>query len=303
MQVTLDVFSGRSNPTWTLPDEQARQLVERFAGRALPSAQAVESILGFRGFVIDSEGDDEAVRAGLPESFRIGGALSQAYTTPEGLALPTITQEDDDDAAQWLLNTIQGQASAEAVSDDVLSYVLGEIKARTQAQTAIEEEEQPSMADAPELEQSVQAACVLQNTPYNPAFWNNPQVQPRNNCYNYAMSYRSDTFAQPGRISGHPNAAMQCASVSSAASFDGCKPTCSGGNKLVALVVWPGVDYHWYGFHSNGFWGHKPGQTAARNTDNSGRVIRAPLNPQNCNRGPYTNFCGYRYSPTGMRVR
>jgi hypothetical protein len=41
------------------------------------------------------------------------------------------------------------------------------------------------------------------NTAYNPGFWNTPAVQPKNNCYNYAMNWRSDTFAQPGRISGH----------------------------------------------------------------------------------------------------
>ena len=96
---------------------------------------------------------------------------------------------------------------------------------------------------------------------------------------------------------------MQCANVATAANWDGCKATCSGGNKTVALVIWPNVDYHWYRLHSNGFWGHKPGGTAARNTDNSGNVIGGALNPQNCNRGNYTVFCGYRYSPTGMKVQ
>jgi hypothetical protein len=147
------------------------------------------------------------------------------------------------------------------------------------------------------------AACIIQNTPYNPGFWNTPTVQPHNNCYNYAMNFRSDTFAQPGTISGHPNSVMQCANVAAAANFDGCKATCSGPNKNVALVIWPGRDYHWYRYHSNGFWGHKPGGTPARNTDNRGRVIGGSLNPQNCDRGPYTIFCGYRFSPVGMHVK
>jgi hypothetical protein len=78
----------------------------------------------------------------------------------------------------------------------------------------------------------------------------------------------------------------------------------SGSNKNVALVVWPGVDYHWYRRHSNGFWGHKPGQTAARNVDNANVLINGiTRTPANCNRGPYTHFCGYRFSPTGMQVR
>jgi hypothetical protein len=130
-----------------------------------------------------------------------------------------------------------------------------------------------------------------------------PAAQPRNNCYNYAMDYQSNTFAQPGRISGHPNAVMQCADVGSAADFDGCTTVCVGPNKNVALVAWPGYDFHWYRLHTNGFWGHKPGATAARNTDNQGRVIGGALNPQNCDRGPYTAFCGYRFSPVGMRVQ
>jgi hypothetical protein len=101
--------------------------------------------------------------------------------------------------------------------------------------------------------------------------------------------------------------AINCAEVGAAADRDGCKTTCSGSNKNVALVVslTPGfVDYHWYRRHSEGFWGHKPGGTAAKNTDNSGRIIDGRVRtPANCDRGPYKYFCGYRFSPTGMKVR
>ena len=61
---------------------------------------------------------------------------------------------------------------------------------------------------------------------------------------------------------------------------------------LVALVVAPGpgfIDFHWYRKSSEGFWSHKPGSTAARNVDNSNRII---TDPATCNRGPYTQFCG-----------
>lgn len=85
------------------------------------------------------------------------------------------------------------------------------------------------------------------------------------------MNYRSNTFAQPGRISGHIYAAIYCANVSSAADWDGCKTTCSGSSKNVALVVAPDpgfMDYHWYQRHSNGFWGrgrrcYSPGREAS----------------------------------------
>ena len=149
------------------------------------------------------------------------------------------------------------------------------------------------------------ASCVIANTPYNPGFWNNDTyTRENNNCYNYAMNYRSNTFAQPGRKSGHEAThPPSCAKTSTAANWDGVKAICSGSNKNVALVIWPNYDYHWYRRHSEGFWGHKPGQTAARNYDSNNNVINGTtLTPANCARGGYTIFCGYYFSPTGMVV-
>ena len=284
MRVTLDVYSGRENPSWDLSPSDARQLVSRLAGKAVASADEVESTLGFRGYVVSvgDDSDETASAAGLPQTFRIGGALPQQFISAEAGEVPTLAAEEAQEAAQWLLTTAQQE-----VDPELLTIVQGALRPEPQ----------------PQLEAALAAACVIQNTPYNPGFWNTPAAQPNNNCYNYAMNYRSNTFAQPGRISGHPNNVMQCANVATAANWDGCKATCSGPNKNVALVIWPGHDYHWYRLHSNGFWGHKPGGTAARNTDNLGRVIQGALNPANCARGPYTIFCGYRFSPVGMRVR
>jgi hypothetical protein len=286
MRVTLDIYSGRENPAWELSPSDARQLVSRLAGRAVAAAEEAESVLGFRGYVIAvaDDADDTATAAGLPHTFRIGGAPPQSFMSGEAETTPPLTGEEAYEAAQWLLTT-----APEAVDPDLLSLVQGALRS--------------TPAPPPQAQAPITAACVIQNTPYNPGFWNTPAAQPNNNCYNYAMNYRSDTFAQPGRISGHPNNVMQCANVATAANWDGCTATCSGPNKNVALVIWPGHDYHWYRLHSNGFWGHKPGGTAARNTDNRGRVIGGALNPANCDRGPYTIFCGYRFSPVGMRVR
>jgi hypothetical protein len=295
MRVTLDTFSGRPNPSWVLSKKDAKRLVDSVARKALPSVDSVESILGFRGYIISSDSDEEPL-VGLPHEFRIGGTSFDQFVAPKELALATLTPQESDDIAVWLLSTAQ-----KAVEDEVLSYVEQTVKTRNAGSTA-EKSKKRSSGKAPDQD-VVDAACLIQNTPYNPAFWNVPQTQPYNNCYNYAMNYRSNTFAQPGKISGHPNNIMQCANVGTAANWDGCKTTCSGSNKNVALVIWPNVDYHWYRLHSNGFWGHKPGSTAARNTDNSGQVIGGARNPQNCNRGNYTIFCGYRYSPTGMQVK
>lgn len=287
MRVELDVYSGRENPSWELPPNEARQLIDRVAGKAVTPVEAAEAVLGFRGYIISVDDDsDAATAAGLPPTFRIGGtpppefAAQAAAPADETQAPPSV--EEVQDASRWLLGT-----AAEAIDDELRRVVEAAITAPPAAVGA----------------EAVAAACVIQNTPYNPGFWNTPTVQPRNNCYNYAMNYRSDTFAQPGRISGRMYTQLTCADVGAAADRDGCRAVCSGSNKTVALVIWPGRDFHWYRLHSNGFWGHKPGSTAARNTDNRGRVIGGALNPANCDRGPYTQFCGYRFSPTGMHVR
>jgi hypothetical protein len=142
----------------------------------------------------------------------------------------------------------------------------------------------------------------------HPGFWNNnPTVMSSNNCYNYASNWRTNTFAQPGRGCGRIYTQIPCAEVTRAALCDGmhhrfgCFPESEKPRYLVALVVIPGGgDFHWYRKHTEGFWGHKAGGTAARNYDNSGNVI---YNPKTANRGPYTIFCGYFYGCNSQRMR
>jgi hypothetical protein len=52
MRVTLDIYSGRENPSWDLSDSDARQLVDRVADKALTAVNEVEGVLGFRGYII-----------------------------------------------------------------------------------------------------------------------------------------------------------------------------------------------------------------------------------------------------------
>jgi hypothetical protein len=65
----------------------------------------------------------------------------------------------------------------------------------------------------------------------------------------------------------------------------GCRECCH----KVALVIWPGRDFHWYRLDRTGRWSHKPGVTPASDVDNSGNPI---ADPRTANRGPYTVFCG-----------
>lgn len=301
VKITLDVFSGMENPSWVLSEEDTNELINRFAGKAMPSLDSVEDVLGFRSYIVEAESDDEEMIRKLPTTFRVGGTLPQKYVTAKGIALPLLAREESDEAAHWLLTT-----AGKAVDEELIRHVESVVETREKAMGLPKEETIEGEEEATEVRETAKLApCIIKNTPYNPGFWNNnPTVQQNNNCYNYAMNYRSNTFAQPGKVSGHPNSIMQCAKVITAAEWDGCKTICSGSNKNVALVVWPGRDYHWYRKHSEGFWGHKPGSTPARNTDNCGMIIDGiQRTPQNCCRGPYTHFCGYMYSPTGMKVQ
>jgi hypothetical protein len=140
---------------------------------------------------------------------------------------------------------------------------------------------------------------------FNPGFWNDPAHIGKNNCYNYASNRRTDTFAQPGRASGHQATTMACANVTAAALSDGlhhrfdCFPDTEKPRWLMALVVAPGYDYHWYRKQKEGFWGHKPGHTPAKNVDNNGAVV---WNPETAARSPYTDFCGYFYACKSQRI-
>lgn len=148
---------------------------------------------------------------------------------------------------------------------------------------------------------TVQPAPTYSTPSYQPAFWNDGStIQRNNNCYNYANNKRTDTFAQPGRAHGVTGYAMTSQALYNAAVADGLVPTTSSGTSpdgktKIALVVAPGIDYHWYRQDANGRWTHKPGQTQATNVDNSGVTIS---NPETANRGMYTSFVGYFFTPS-----
>jgi hypothetical protein len=294
MKVTIDIFSGRENPSFELNEKDAKSLLDRVAGKSVLTDAEHHADLGFSGFKIEAS-SDERLPEGVSDSFYIGKELA-AGISADGRRHPVLTASETTDAFTFLLSK-----AGKALDDNIADYITGDIKQYTKdAQKAT----QAAPAEDKEMKDIIiKLPCIIANTAYNPGFWNTPATQPKNNCYNYAMNYRSNTFAQPGRKTGHMYTSLDCTSVGNGATSDGCKPLCSYKAKLVALVIWPGVDYHWYRRHSEGFWGHKPGSTAARNTDSSNILIDGTVRtPFNCNRGPYTIFCGYRYSPVGMIV-
>jgi hypothetical protein len=239
-------------------------------------------LLGYRGFrvrPVESEHAASARLEGLPESARGAGDAVIAGQR---------------EAEEYLLST-----AAEHIDEQLRSHVREAI-ARGPDRAALAAAEATVAAACP--------PCHAADAPvYNPAFWNTPARQPHNNCYNYANDQATNTFAQPGRATGHMYTALSCPSVQPAATSDGLHacPNFSGTlgpghGWYVALVIWPNVDYHWYRQDKVGCWSHKPGQTAARNTDNSGRPI---TDPRTCNRGGYTNFCSFMIKTRHVRIR
>lgn len=111
-----------------------------------------------------------------------------------------------------------------------------------------------------------------------------------------SANYRTNTFAQPGLAAGAEYTSFTCASVRPAALADdlidspGANNKCPKEGHLVALVIAPGFDFHWYRKGRNGYWTHKFGGTPATNVDNSNNLIP---DPRAANRGPYTDFCTF----------
>jgi hypothetical protein len=263
--VTLDVYSGRENPRIVL-DHEAGKKLEGFI-RDTPKAfqRPDAACLGYRGFLVEPIAADTGALAFLPKAkpgvgprLRLGGQV---------------------DAEAFLLDKMQPHLT-KVVSTHVRDKLAADWwkKITTDLRVC-----PPSVAvDAPT---------------YEPAFWNVPARQPKNNCYNYANNQATNTFAQPGRATGHMYTAINCDQVSAGATSDGltacggfADALAAGSGWYVGLVIWPGHDYHWYRQDACGCWSHKPGQTAARNTDNAGATIS---DPQACDRGPYTVFCSY----------
>jgi hypothetical protein len=288
VRISLNVYSGRPNPSWELSDEQAETLLEQVGGLTESTAAkppGVLSGLGYRGFLVE-----------------------RSATAPEG-PLSLYVHEGIVDRGQLQANAIDGDQAIErtllesgrrAIDDGLYNYVAQEMNMRKDL-SALLQSVQIAAAGCPR----VQAADA---PPYNPGKWNTPAVQPHNNCYNYANDQITNTFAQPGRAHGKPiPPALTCPVTQPSAVADGLTSTGGFGAPLgagkgwyVALVIWPGRDYHWYRQDNVGCWSHKPGQTAARNVDNAGAAI---TDPRTCNRGPYTDLCGYMVTTRTVVIR
>jgi len=278
LRITIDIFSGRENPVIELSGKEAKAALsqlhpERKLEKGEP-ALPPEPTLGYRGLIIEQT---DKIARGLPQVIR----LAHGDMFGEGLM-----HRAADETFEDFIIAGKGFEKLE-LGDDFATYLQQEMGRFREVRRDIK----PIDVVVP----------ILKGCPcgplYEPAWWNDGgSKQHGNNCYNYASNYRTDTFAQPGRAAGAMYAALSCAAVKPAAVADCLIDSPKANNKypaeghLVALVVAPGWDFHWYRKGKNSLWSHKPGSTAVTSLDNSGHAI---ADPRTANRGPYTDFCTF----------
>ncbi len=279
IDVTLDVFSGRINPSWKLSDRQRDEFIQRLVQANFAPTATPPNRLGYRGFSVSFAGDSSS---GAAQFFR--------GTDGAGAALAMVGVPDIE---RWLFSLIP----AGLISESVRAHVADALS-------------RPPDADPRPALVETERNCPTCHAPaaplYQPEAWNVLPTRKENNCYNYANNQPTGSFAQPGRAHGVSELQMEAAAVLQAAQKDGLRECeafgaapANGKAFYVALVVWPGVDFHWYRQDQRGCWSHKPGRTPATDRDNSGKTI---ADPRNCDMGFY-EFVTFMTTDTEVVIR
>jgi hypothetical protein len=290
MIVTLHVFSGRPNPAWLIPEDGAVEFNERLARITIAARVStlkpagVTGGLGYRGFTVQDQNGARSItiHAGIIDP----GRHSMTFLT------------EDRELERWLLTT-----GRTAIPEEVRLYVERDLGTRVLQGPII-------------LQHPPTLACFVSVAHDSPlldvALWSwSSASSADNNCYNYANDRMTNTFAQPGKGSGHiftqNKTCTGAGSVEEAAASDGLVACPTFNDKLtagngwyVALVLWPGHDFHWYRQDSNGCWSNKVGGNDASSFDNSHNTIK---DPQTADRGPYTIFCSYMVTKCCLKIR
>ena len=217
--VTLDVYSGRPNPTRQLTEQEEAQLNDRLRSLTTMTDQRPSGTiggLGYRGFTISRH--DPAFMA--PARIHIHELIID-----RGVGAPNLV--DNAGIERFLLEIFRAE-----VPPGVHEHASSRITTIARFRGAGEPLACPpcKAADAPA---------------YRPGDWNWEPREQWNNCYNYANNNATNTFAQPGRAHGIPlPKRYRCADVQHGAEADGLQQTSSfsyqlapGSGWFVALVV------------------------------------------------------------------
>ncbi|KAH3813599.1 uncharacterized protein LOC127836350 [Dreissena polymorpha] len=276
-QVTLNVFSGRENPEWEVDETNSMYQQLSWAVNSERPTDIDERHMGYQGFVVratNAHGQTAWKTVGRYTSRRIESILLKSCPSSVGLSPQLVNHVN---AA--ILGQLPQTPQPKTVSKAHVTYNNEEdtISVSIRQHFLVRRKRQAQM-------------CATRFAPEN---WNYASVQRRNNCYNYATNMQTNTFAQPGRASGRRYTQTTPQDVYAASLRDGLTPLSipdAGRECLIALVIWPGEDYHYLRLDNDGTWSQKSGRTRARNTDDSGFTI---TDPRMADTGPYTVFAGF----------
>lgn len=309
LEVELDIFSGMPNPTWVLSKRQEKSLYERLSAEPKQIAPATTSSkqlgLGYRGLIVRRIKTDDGVwdkamsrrRTPFPNEFRLG--------------IKTAKKES---AADWLVKTANLQGAR--LDDELQEIISRGVELVPRPRGPVEPtatidrkrvEEAEVAADVPYKPRAEKHetwwACSSNYFSANASLFNQSAYVGRNNCYCFASNHVANSrYALPGRRGGRPATSITCGGVIEGLRADGWRDGCQPNGLTIVLVIWPNRDYHFYRLVTGGpfwWWGHKPGATPAKYTDDCGRAIYQYQGrgyaPNNICRGPYTDFCDYFY--------
>ena len=288
LRLTIDIFSGRPNPYQIIEGNEAKKMLNKIKLNAALRNNARQSEpenLGYRGIIVENL---DGAKTDFPEYFRI---------TPDRLFAGA--QNADASSDQFETGILDGLAKFKGIGNkkEFKNLLIAEMTNLRNSDAILSDLViPPILIPRPN-------PCQCAPDP-DLAWWNDGSTrQFGNNCYNYATNYRTDTFAQPGKAAGQQYTSLSGCAVAAGqrSALDGAIADClintpAANNKcpqkghLVALVIAPGFDFHWYRKGNNGRWSHKPGGTPAKLTDNSGNII---TDPRTANRGMYTQFCTF----------
>jgi hypothetical protein len=296
VKLTIDIFSGRPNPELVLTAKEAKEFFKNVSPtgalrKASATTLAEPGHLGLRGIQVDQL---KSVTKEMPSSF----FLSHETMYAGGKMAAMKDTGTMDRLQKFIISKAKSITNAGKVRDFLKIY-------KDSLKDSYETREKTAAPIGPIVVGPILPLLTCTCGPvYEPDWWNlNPQIKGNNNCYNYASNQRTDTFAQPGRGTGNMYTSLSGCSVAAGqksakqgAVSDALIDTplannaCPAKGHLVALVIWQGVDFHWYRKGVNTMWSHKPGGTSVTNLDNSGAVIS---DPRTANRGGYTQFCTF----------
>jgi hypothetical protein len=309
LEVELDIFSGMPNPTWLLPEESEGSLYELLsadAGQISPVAAIEDNLgLGYRGLIVrriktdDGVWDQAQAARGepFPNEFRVGPRLARGDSVAEWL-LTTAERRDvrlDDELMEVVSRGVVLVPTLDGPKEPTEEF---DPEAVEEAEVAVDVPREPDVG-----EHETWWACGSNYFSANAHLFNHPDHITRNNCYCFASNHMPDIrYALPGKRGGAPATSITCDGVIAGLMADGWTPGCQQNSLTIALVVWPHYDYHFYRLVTGGpfwWWGHKPGGTKAKYTDDCGHPIYQYMGkgyaPNNICRGAYVDFCDYFY--------